>query len=151
MLGLQWARVDLGRKIVWVEAENMKGDEPIAIPLNARAIKILKDQLGANVVYVFPYRGRRIGGIETAFRAACVRANLGTLRRWTDAAGDHQEDRGFTCHGLRHTWATWQLQAETPLDVLQKLGSWSDLHMVMKHAHRSAKHLAHDADDDRRL
>jgi integrase len=45
--------------------------------------------------------------------------------------------QGFTWHGFRHTWATWHVQNGTPLDVLQKLGGWSDLRMVMNYAHHA--------------
>jgi integrase len=40
-----------------------------------------------------------------------------------------------TWHDLRHTWATWHVMGGTPLEVLQKLGGWKDLRMVLKYAH----------------
>ena len=51
-------------------------------------------------------------------------------------------------HGLRHTWATWHVQNGTPLDVLQKLGGWSDLRMVMNYAHHSPRYLAKFANNE---
>lgn len=57
---------------------------------------------------------------------------------------------GFTWHGLRHTWATWHVQNGTPLDVLQKLGGWSDLRMVMNYAHHAPGYLAQFANNTRR-
>lgn len=42
----------------------------------------------------------------------------------------------------RAGWATWHVQNGTPLEVLQKLGGWSDLRMVMNYAHHSPGYLA---------
>lgn len=78
---------------------------------------------------VFLFRGKPISSVKTAFMAACIRAQVGRYE-----AGGYQ---GFTWHGLRHTWATWHVQNGTPLDVLQKLGGWSDLRMVMNYAHHT--------------
>jgi integrase len=52
----------------------------------------------------------------------------------------------FRWHGLRHTWASWHMQAGTPLHVLQELGSWECLEMVRKYAHFSSQHLAEYVD-----
>jgi integrase len=40
-----------------------------------------------------------------------------------------------TWHDLRHTWATWHLMNGTPLEVLQRLGGWKDLRMVLRYGH----------------
>ena len=143
VLGLTWDRVDLTRRVVWVEAEDTKGDEAIAVPLNDRAFQILelrsKDK--ESETYVFTYQGERLHDIKTGFQPACVRAGVGSY----DEDGYYQ---GFTWHGLRHTWATWHIQNETPLDVLQKLGGWADLRMVMNYAHHSPGHLARYANNN---
>jgi integrase len=159
VLGLTWSRVDLDRAFVWIEAEDMKADEAMPVPLSKGALRVLKNQraLDAHDVFVFTYRGKPIAEIKTAFQAACVRAGVGritmpdTARRdcvprvdSTIRGGNYE---GFTWHGLRHSWATWHVQAGTPLDVLQKLGGWSDLRMVMNYAHHSAEHLAAFADN----
>lgn len=141
VLGLRWEQVDLQRKFVWVEAEDTKDDDALPVPLSKRAVEVLRSRKAADESdeYVFTYRGRPIKEIKTAFLAACVRAGVGRYR------GGHYE--GFTWHGLRHTWATWHVQNGTPLDVLQKLGGWSDLRMVMNYAHHSPGHLAQFADN----
>lgn len=141
VLGLIWSRVDLTRKVVWVEAEDTKGDAAISIPLSKGAINVLKAQKGTDPEFVFTYRGKPIKEIKTAFLAACVRAGVGRI---SERSGKYE---GFTWHGLRHTWATWHVQNGTPLDVLQKLGGWSDLRMVMNYAHHSPGHLASFADN----
>jgi integrase len=143
VLGLTWSRVDLQRKVAWVEAEDMKADQAIAIPLSKGALRVLKAQFGsehANDEFCFTFRGKPISEIKTAFIGACVRSGVGRM----DSSGKYQ---GFTWHGLRHTWATWHIQNGTPLEVLQKLGSWSDLRMVLNYAHHSPGHLAGYADN----
>lgn len=141
VLGLRWEQVDLKRAFVWIEAQDMKDDDALPVPLSRRACEVLKDRAAAKESneYVFAYRGRPIREVKTAFLAACVRAGVG---RYVDG---HYE--GFTWHGLRHTWATWHVQNGTPLDVLQRLGGWSDLRMVMNYAHHSPGHLAKFADN----
>lgn len=140
VLGLTWARVDLERRIVWVEAEDMKADAALTIPLSQKALDVLKAQKDQHDEFVFTYRGKPIKEIKTAFISACVRSGVGRI---------NQDGRyeGFTWHGFRHTWATWHAQNGTPLEVLQKLGGWSDLRMVMLYAHHSPGHLASFADN----
>ena len=52
----------------------------------------------------------------------------------------------FRWHDLRHTWASWHVQAGTPLHVLQELGGWECVEMVRKYAHLSTVHLAEYVD-----
>ncbi len=146
VLGLTWDRVDLERKLVWVEAEDMKADEALAVPMNQRVVEILTTRKAApdcHAVYVFTFRGKPIKSIKTAFKAACVRAGLGYYDR-----EDGNKYKGLTWHGLRHTWATWHVQNQTPLDVVQKLGAWKDPRMVRNYAHHTAGYLAQFADNN---
>ncbi len=126
VLTLTWDRTDLDRRLVWVEAADAKGGKAISVPLNQDAVAALLTVQGQHKVYCFTFRRKPFKDIKTAFMAACIRAGLG---RYMDG-----EYTGFTWHGLRHTWATWHIQAGTPVEVLQKLGAWSDLRMVMKYA-----------------
>ncbi len=146
VLGLEWARVSIEHKRAWIEAEDTKGDEAIAIPLSDRAVAILQaiwDRPDRHATYVFVHRGDRLREVKTGFQAACIRADLGHYN-------DDNKYEGFTWHGLRHTWATWHVQNGTPLDVLQKLGGWSDLRMVMNYAHHSPGHLARFANNTKK-
>jgi integrase len=142
VLGLQWSRVDLAGKLVWIEANDMKADEALSIPLSSEAVAALQSQVGQDKVFVFTFRGKPIKDIKTAFMAACIRAGVGKR------VGKNYE--GFTWHGLRHTWATWHMKNETPIEVLQELGGWHDLRMVMNYAHHSPGHLARFADNQRK-
>lgn len=141
VLGLRWNQVNLEQRTVWVEADETKGNEALTVPLNDIAWHLLKrlndDDENDDEVFVFTYanRDQAITEVKTAWQSACIRAGLGK----TNAEGHYE---GFTWHGLRHTWATWHVQNGTPLDVLQKLGGWKDLRMVMNYAHHAPSYLA---------
>lgn len=51
-----------------------------------------------------------------------------------------------TFHTMRHSWASWHIQAETPIKLLQELGGWATLEMPLRYAHLSPGHLASYAD-----
>lgn len=121
VFGLCWSEVDLERALVVVEAEDTKDNDHLAVPLNDDAIEALKSQVGKHADFVFVYRNKPLLKPKAGFKDACVRAGIPE----------------FTWHGLRHTWATWHIQNGTPLEVLQKLGGWSDLRMVMNYAHHA--------------
>lgn len=146
VLGLRWTEVSLERRLVWINAEDAKANKALPVPLNDRALAVLAAQEGLHGAIVFPYQGKAIGDVKTAFLKACVRAKLGTVTK----IDGHTRYEGFTWHGFRHTWATWHVQNGTPLDVLQKLGGWSDTRMVLRYGHHSPGYLASFADNNRK-
>lgn len=134
VFGLRWANVDLDRRLVTVQAEDTKDDDHLPVPLNDDALDVLKAQAGVHPEFVFTYRRRPILKPKGGFQDACTRAGI----------------PNFTWHGLRHTWATWHVQNGTPVEVLQKLGGWSDLRMVMNYAHHAPGFLAQFANNVRK-
>lgn len=124
---LTWDRVDLKRKHVWIPGSRAKAGKPIAVPLNAEAVAILKRWKGEHPERVFVFRGQPIDDANgAAFKAAAASIGLPGLR-W---------------HDLRHTWASWHAMAGTPPQVLQELGAWSSYEMVRRYSHLSSAHLA---------
>lgn len=118
---LEWAQVDLVRRKAWVHAEDAKGREPIGIPLSDAAMAVLEQQRGRCEVWVFPMAdGNPLPKLKTRDWKAVVKAADIAYCTW---------------HDLRHTWATWHLMGGTPLEVLQRLGGWRDLRMVLRYAH----------------
>jgi integrase len=126
VFGLKWKDVDLDRGHVVVAAANTKAGKSIAVPLNAAAVQAIQAEAGKHHEFVFTYRGKPMAKPKEGFAQALRNSHL----------------PDFTWHGLRHTWATWHIQNGTPVDVLQKLGGWSDMRMVMNYAHHSAGYLA---------
>lgn len=123
---LKWKDVDLDRRLVVVDASEAKAGQGLPIPLNAAAVEAIQAQAGKHPEFVFTYRGRPMAKPKEGFAQALRDSGIA----------------GFTWHGFRHTWATWHIQNGTPVDVLQKLGGWSDPRMVAVYAHHSAGHLA---------
>ena len=52
---LKWTAVDLKRRHAFISSSTSKSKKPIAMPLNASALAVLKAQLGRHPEYVFAY------------------------------------------------------------------------------------------------
>lgn len=128
VIGLQWSQIDLARRCAWIHPDQAKARKAISVPLSKTAVLILNAQVGSHATYVFTYKGKPVTQVNTkAWRQALRRAGIDNFR-W---------------HYLRHTWASWHVQAGTPLNVLQELGGWeSSADMVRRYAHLSSEHLA---------
>lgn len=127
ILNLAWDQVDLGRRVAWIHPDQAKARRAIAVPLNEEAVAVIRRQLGRHIRYVFTYKGNPVGNVNTkAWKKALARCGISDFR-W---------------HDLRHTWASWHIQAGTPLHVLQELGGWECSEMVRRYAHLAPEHLA---------
>lgn len=123
---LQWSQVDLERQHVWIHPDQAKAGKAIAVPLNTAAINVLNNQQGKNPTYVFTFRNKPVTRPSNhAWLKALKRAGI----------------QNFRWHDLRHTWASWHIQAGTPIHILQELGGWSNYEMVKRYAHLTSEHL----------
>lgn len=140
IVDLQWQDVDLQRKVAWIHPEESKSGQAIGVALNDTACRLLRDQVGNHKKWVFVHqksstksdgtkaaevRKMRVDG-NTAWRLALKRAGIDNFR----------------FHDLRHTWASWLVQAGVPLTVLQKMGGWESIEMVQRYAHLAPRHLS---------
>ena len=129
--GLQWSQIDLVRRTAWIHPDQAKARKAIAVPLSVSAVNVIREQIGKHSTHVFSYHGSSITQVNTkAWRAALVKVGI----------------KEFRWHDLRHTWASWHVQAGTPLHVLQELGGWECVEMVRKYAHFSSQHLTEYVD-----
>ncbi len=124
---LRWDQVNLEEAIIYIEGKDiLKSDRPFIVPLSKKALKILEEEQGKHLERVFTYRSRPLAKASNKkFRKAANECGL----------------ENFRWHDLRHTWATRHVQKGTPLDVLQKLGGWSDFKSVQRYAHYSYNDL----------
>ena len=126
-LRLEWSHVNLESGHAWVDADQSKNRRPIAVPLNSKALEVLRRQIGKHPVRVFTYAGRPLDRANThAWQRALKRTRI----------------ENFRWHDLRHTWATWHRQSGTPTHELQRLGGWRTSVMVERYAHLAPDHLA---------
>lgn len=124
--GLTWTQINLKQQHIVIHADQAKAGKAISVPLSDEALTIITRQLTKHPTYVFTYKGYPILQPNTAaWRKALERAGI----------------QDFRWHDLRHTWATWHIQAGTPLHVLQELGGWSSYEMVRRYAHLTSEHL----------
>lgn len=130
VLELEWAQVDLRRRVVWYYADQMKGKVPHGTPLNDAACAILDGRRGIHRKWVF-------GNPDYPLTKASNRAWYAAVKK--------AKLKGFRWHDLRHTWASWHVMNGTRLERLQELGGWKTLQMVRRYSHLSSEHLAEDA------
>jgi len=126
ILGLEWSRVDLARKVAWLDHGTTKSGDGRGIPLNADAVAALESTQGQHSRWCFTFGGKRIHQSSTAWGLAKQRAGI--------------ED--FRFHDLRHTWASWHVQSGTSLPELMELGGWKSYEMVLRYAHLAPEKLS---------
>ena len=126
ILGLEWSRVDLDRKVAWLDHGTTKSGDGRGIPLNADAVAALESTWGQHPRWCFTFAGQRIQQSSTAWDKAKRRAGI--------------ED--FRFHDLRHTWASWHVQSGTSLPELMELGGWKSYEMVLRYAHLAPEKLS---------
>jgi integrase len=125
ILGLEWSRVDLTRKVAWLDHGTTKSGDGRGIPLNADAVAALEATRGQHARWCFTFGGKRIQTSSTAWDKAKERAGIDDFR----------------FHDLRHTWASWHVQSGTSLAELMELGGWKSYEMVLRYAHLAPEKL----------
>ncbi len=126
ILRLEWSRVDLDRRVSWLEAGTTKNEEGRGVPLNRDAILALREVQGQHERWCFTYKGKRMEAVGSAWKRALKRAGI----------------EKFRFHDLRHTWASWHVMNGTSLQELMELGGWKSYEMVLRYAHLAPEHLS---------
>jgi integrase len=127
ILGLQWSQVNAAQRTAWLEADETKSARARSVPLSEDALAVIRRRIGYDQRLVFTRGGKAIVDVDRRmFYKACESVGI----------------ESFRFHDLRHTWASWHVQAGTPLMVLKELGGWETIEMVQKYAHLGQSHLA---------
>jgi len=129
ILDLQWPRVDFFRKTITILEQKNKAKD--TLPLNRTAMEILKTRAKVKHItsnYVFlNQNGNRINArnLIRSFQVAVKKSGIAPCR----------------FHDLRHTFATRLVQAGEDIYLVQKLGRWKTISMVMRYAHHYPESL----------
>ena len=128
LLGLEWTRIDLEARLIYLEAIHQKNGRRGSVPLNDDAHRAILERARFRAKHcpespwVFcDTAGNRIQSIKRSFGTACRRAGI--------------ED--FHIHDLRHTCAAWLVQAGVPLLQVRDLLRHSTVKMTERYAHLS--------------
>ena len=126
LLQLEWSRVDLKERLLYLEGKHTKSGKRRSIPLNRTAHAALIDRGRFRATYcpaspwVFCYRsGERIQSVRHGFVEACNRAGI------TD----------FRIHDMRHCCAAWLVSSGVPLPEVRDLLGHCTVTMTEKYAH----------------
>ena len=114
ILGLTWDKVDLERRVIRLEAEDTKDQEPRVIPLCDERLAALKRQpVALHHKHVFTYKGNPIASnFKRSLVAACKDAEIPYGRKVKG---------GFTFHDLRHTFNTYMRKAGVAESVIMQI------------------------------
>ncbi|HEX8713852.1 MAG TPA: site-specific integrase, partial [Terracidiphilus sp.] len=126
ILHLEWQRVDLERRVAWLDPGTTKNGEGRGLPLNNDAVLALRSIQGKHPEWCFTYEGKMMQRIGSAWDRSLRRAGI----------------ENFRFHDLRHTWASWHVMSGTSLQELMELGGWKSYEMVLRYAHLAPEHLA---------
>lgn len=125
ILCLTWNKVHLKSRVIQLEAEDTKDNEPRNIPISNELYEILiahptrlQEAIGDN--HVFQYKGKPLKDIRAAFRTACHKAGI--------PYGRYTKD-GFIFHDLRHSFNTYMRKSGVPESVIMKITGHSTREM----------------------
>lgn len=132
LLKLSWDRVDLKANYIRLEGENTKNGKRRFVPMSqeARQAMLSRARFRAehcpDSSWVFAHKnGERVQFMQNGFQAACKRAGI----------------TNFRVHDLRHTCASWLVNAGVPLPEVRDLLGHSSIEMTERYAHLSPENL----------
>jgi integrase len=132
MLKLSWERVDLKANRIYLDSEDTKNGKRRIVPVNLEARQALLNRARFRAEYcpgspwVFAHKdGKRVQFMQNGFQAACKRAGI----------------ENFRVHDLRHTCASWLVNAGVPLPEVRDLLGHSSIEMTERYAHLAPENL----------
>lgn len=132
MLGLEWSRVDLDQRLIYLPASKNKGKRHLSVPLNETAYRVLRRRSEfrkshcPKSPWVFCTKeGERIASVKKSFATACTRAGISDFR---------PDD-------LRHTCAAWLVQAGVPIMQVRDLLRHTTVQVTEKYAHLAPENV----------
>lgn len=132
LLKLSWDRVDLKANRIHLDSGDTKNGKRRIVPVNQEARQALLGRARFRAEHcpespwVFAHKdGKRVQFMQNGFKAACARAGI----------------KDFRVHDLRHTCASWLVNAGVPLPEVRDLLGHSSIEMTERYAHLAPENL----------
>ncbi len=123
ILGLKWSDVDLIK--AFIRIGESKSGRTRNVPMNALVFDALRE-MPRRGEFVFPNKtGGHVLDVKTGFKAACRRAGIKSLR----------------FHDLRHTAASWMVEAGVDLVTVSKILGHRTIQMTMRYCHSTEQNM----------
>jgi len=126
---LEWADLDLKKKILTIHGGHAKTGRTRHVPLNTEALNVLQQwgKTTAKSGLVFPNKdGQPFDNIKRAWGTLLKEAKI----------------EKFRFHDLRHHFASKLVMAEVDLNTVRELLGHSDIKMTLRYAHLAPEHKA---------
>lgn len=127
---LKWSQVDLKEKFIVLDAEEMKNQQSLGIPLNEKSYQVLMGLVNKKKSsFVFchangsPYTP---WGVTAAFKKGCIKAGY---------------TPGYRFHDLRHDFCSKLVQRGVDLYKVKELAGHKDISSTLRYAHLRRKDL----------
>ncbi len=128
LLGLEWQRVNLQERLMFLEAAHTKSGKRRSVPLNDMSRQAIVNRLRFRAKHcpaspwVFAREnGTQIKAVKRSFKTACRRAGIAD----------------FHIHDLRHTCAAWLVGIGVPLTEVRDLLGHASVVVTERYAHLS--------------
>lgn len=126
LLALKWSDIDFKKKVLRVE-KSKNGDKR-SVPLTGKALALLKE-----------IHTKQPSSSEFVFARADGQAAMELKKHWESAVKEAGLEN-FRFHDLRHTAATYLLEAGATLVELSAILGHRDIQMVKRYAHLADNH-----------
>ena len=129
---LQWKHIDFSRELIYVESDanfQTKTGKRRILPMNSYVLKLLQAMfLKRTGDYVIMLNGKKVRDIwlSRRFKQYIIKVNV---------------DKSLHFHILRHTFASWLVQAGVPIYEVQALMGHSTIRVTQAYSHLIPKQL----------
>ena len=116
ILSLKWTAVNFIKSYILIETS--KSGKPRKVPMSTAVRETLKAQpRSADFVFYNPETKTHVKTVKTAYKTACDNAKI----------------KGLRFHDLRHTFATWYIEAGGDIVALSKILGHASLQMTLRY------------------
>lgn len=122
LFSLRWSEVDLNAGAVMLLAKSAKSSKTTTLPINATALKTLKEwkkQVDGPLVFPSPRTGKKFDNCDSEWKKLMKDADI----------------KNFRFHDMRHDFASRLVMAGVDLNTVRELMTHSDIKMTLRYAH----------------